>query len=52
MSNSIYRTGQIWPESGVYRLTGHECASRAQREIPLSKRERFPPCRGCDGAAS
>lgn len=44
-----YHTGETCPESGVYRLVNCDKwgCSKAQREIPLSKGERFPPCRNC-----
>lgn len=45
-----FRIGQICPESGVYRIKGEEdckCVSEEQREIPLVKGKRFPPCKNC-----
>jgi len=50
-----FKIGQVCEESGVYRLKN--CAQNAncsnkseeQREIPLAKGEKFPPCRTCDG---
>lgn len=50
-----FHIGEVCPESGVYRLKGKDCAegggceSEEQREIPLTKGERFPPCRNCKG---
>ncbi len=41
--------GEICPESGVYRIKGCKCESEDQREIPLAKGHRFPPCRTCKG---
>lgn len=51
----IFQVGQICPESGVYRLKEKKCKrgctlkSEDQREIPLTKGEKFPPCRNCSG---
>jgi hypothetical protein len=42
-----FRTGERAPMSGVYRLIGHDEVERGERLIPLSKGDRFPPCRGC-----
>ena len=50
-----FKVCEVCPESGVYRLkyrscTGREgCHSENQREIPLTKGKRFPPCRNCKG---
>lgn len=50
-----FNVGEICPESGVYRLKDRDCKnssgckSEDQREIPLSKDKRFPPCRNCKG---
>ena len=38
------KTGQKCEQSGVYRCTSH-----SRQEIPLSKGETFPPCKG-DGS--
>jgi hypothetical protein len=51
-TQQVYRTGEVAPESGVYRLVSCECVSPAQLEIPLAKGERFPPCRTCHGAVT
>ena len=42
-----FKIGEICPESGVYRIKGCDCKTEAQREIPLTKGHRFPPCRSC-----
>jgi len=42
-----YHSGEICPESGLYRLISHKGVSDKQAEIPLTKGERFPPCRNC-----
>jgi hypothetical protein len=45
-----FHTGQINPQSGVYRWDGNVNGSSFpqpgsnQREIPLSRGEKFPPC--------
>jgi hypothetical protein len=50
-----FHIGQVCPESGVYRLKDRDCknnsncVSEDQREIPLTKGEKFPPCRMCKG---
>ena len=50
-----FNIGEVCLESGVYRLkdTGCKrncgCKSEDQREIPLVKGKRFPPCRNCKG---
>jgi hypothetical protein len=44
---NTYRPGDICPTSGVYRLTNNKDASPEQSEIPLTKGERFQPCRNC-----
>lgn len=54
--NQEFTTGQVCEQSGVYAFSGHvgggDCAvSPAQREIPLSRGEVFPPVRGCGHAA-
>ncbi|TAL05620.1 MAG: YjzC family protein [Chloroflexota bacterium] len=51
-----FTTGQVCPQSGVYAYVGHSsgygCSvTPAQREIPLSKGETFPPISGCGHAA-
>jgi len=43
-----YHPGEICPESGVYLLVHHKDVSHKQEDIPLSKGERFPPCRHCE----
>ncbi len=43
-----YHIGELCPESGVYRLKDDQCVSEQQREIPLAKGHKFPPCRSCD----
>jgi len=46
---SRFRTGQLNPESGGYRFDGYLDGSTSppphqhEREIPLSRGERFPP---------
>ncbi|MGE0010327.1 MAG: YjzC family protein [Candidatus Babeliales bacterium] len=52
-----FNIGEICPESGVYRINNAACGidnkgcvSEDQREIPLAKGDRFPPCRNCKGA--
>ena len=35
------KTGEKCKQSGVYR-----CSTHSTQEIPLSKGETFPPCRG------
>ena len=47
----MHKTGEINPESGVYRnmMCTHPGGAY---EIPLSKGERFPPCRSCNGAVT
>jgi hypothetical protein len=50
-----FHVGEVCPESGVYRLKKGTCkqdcksASEEQREIPLTKGEKFPPCKNCIG---
>ena len=47
-----FNIGEVCEESGVYRLKGKcasSCGSEEQREIPLTKGEKFPPCRSCKG---
>ena len=50
-----FKIGEVCPESGIYRLKdsdcaeGKECVSEEQREIPLVKGHRFPPCKSCKG---
>lgn len=49
-----FNIGEVCPESGVYRLKdrdckGDGCKSEEQREIPLTKGEKFPPCKNCKG---
>jgi hypothetical protein len=49
-----FHTGETCIESGVYRYVncnGFSC-SPGQYEIPLSKGERFPPCKGCKTAVT
>jgi hypothetical protein len=43
-----FEIGEICPESGVYRIKNHDC-SEEQREIPLVKGKKFPPCKNCKG---
>ena len=50
-----FRIGEICQESGIYRLKNCfcdncACVSEEQITIPLSKSEKFPPCRNCKGA--
>ena len=51
-----FQVGQVCLESGVYRLKDNDCKgsnnckSENQREIPLTKGEKFPPCKNCKGA--
>lgn len=49
-----FNIGQVCPESGIYRLTQCTCkekggceVSEEQYTIPLTKGEKFPPCRSC-----
>lgn len=45
-----FNVGEKCPASGVYRLSckeNIECCSEEQREIPLAKGHRFPPCKNC-----
>ena len=42
-----FSPGEICPESGVYRLVHNTSVSNEQSEVPLTKGERFPPCRNC-----
>ncbi len=48
-----FKIGEICTESGIYKLEEHSVGSgnaqrsEAQKEIPLSKGEKFPPCRDC-----
>lgn len=51
-----FKIGEICPESGVYRISptacgldNKGCVSENQKEIPLAKGHRFPPCRDCEG---
>jgi hypothetical protein len=53
---SEFRTGQTAPVSGVYAYVRHadnlSCTiTPAQKEIPLSRGETFPPISGCRHAA-
>lgn len=43
----VYVPGEICTISGLYRLVNHKDVSKEQAEIPLSKGEKFPPCRNC-----
>lgn len=49
---STFRTGEKAPVSGVYEYVRHTTPTActptyAEREIPLSKGETFPPHRSC-----
>jgi hypothetical protein len=44
-----YKPGEICPESGLYRLKGQKHVSDKQALIPLTKGEKFPPCRTHEG---
>ena len=49
-----FNIGEVCQESGVYRLKegckqSIDSESEDQREIPLTKGEKFPPCRNCKG---
>ncbi len=48
MGGHVWKTGDIAPVSGIYRLvdTNEIPATPGQRRIPLAKGKRFPPCRG------
>ena len=46
----FYHPGEICPTSGIYRLVHHDSVSEEQAEIPLTKGERFPPCRNCENS--
>ena len=53
----IFHVGQVCIESGVYRLKEtckNNCPieSEEQREIPLTKGKKFPPCKTCKGDVS
>ena len=54
---STFHTGQKAPVSGVYAFVKHlddsacSSVSQAEREIPLSKDETFPPHVKCGGKA-
>jgi len=43
----VFKIGQICPISGIYRLQNCALASKKQHKIPLTKGEKFPPCRNC-----
>jgi len=50
-----FRTGSIAPVSGDYEFVQHvdscPCSpTEEEREIPLEKGERFPPCKSCETA--
>ncbi|MBD3273044.1 YjzC family protein [Candidatus Dependentiae bacterium] len=53
-----FNIGEICPESGVYKLREHDCGkghaqrSEEQREIPLTKGEKFPPCKNCQAGVT
>jgi hypothetical protein len=47
-----FHIGEVCEESGVYRLKNCTCTSEEQREIPLAKGHRFPPCRNCKGSVT
>lgn len=47
-----FSPGEICPESGIYRLVHNINVSHEQSEIPLTKGERFPPCRNCSEPVS
>jgi hypothetical protein len=48
-----FKIGEICPESGLYKLEEHGCGSgnaqksKDQKIIPLTKGEKFPPCKNC-----
>lgn len=48
-----FKIGEICPESGIYKLrehgvgSGNAQRSEDQKEIPLAKGEKFPPCKDC-----
>ena len=50
-----FNIGEVCPESGLYHLKEHACGqgnaqrSGDQKKIPLTKGEKFPPCRNCEG---
>lgn len=44
----VFHSGQVCPESGVYRLKNCPHVSKEQAEIPLVKDHRFPPCKNCN----
>ncbi|MBI3468893.1 MAG: YjzC family protein [Planctomycetes bacterium] len=54
---SEYRTGEKAPVSGRYDFVRHISSATscrptpAERRIPLSKDETFPPCRSCKAGA-
>ncbi|MFH1461533.1 MAG: YjzC family protein [bacterium] len=53
-----FNIGKICPESGMYKLIEHGCGSgnaqrsENQKAIPLTKGEKFPPCKNCKGEIS
>ena len=46
-NKNSFHPGEICPTSGMYRLVNHKDVSPEQAIIPLTKGERFPPCRNC-----
>lgn len=42
-----FKIGEVCPESGIYRLKNYQDVSEEQAEIPLTKGEKFPPCKNC-----
>jgi hypothetical protein len=42
-----YRPGEICPTSGLYKLLHNNDVSHEQAVIPLTKGDKFPPCRNC-----
>jgi hypothetical protein len=47
-TRTIYRPGELVPESGVYRVT--HAPHRLMHEATLLKGDRFPLCRECKGS--
>jgi hypothetical protein len=49
---STFQTNEIVKESGVYQNMTHDHPADLFKEIPLSKDEKFPPCKGCQTAVT
>lgn len=44
-----YKSGQIVPESGIYRITHDPQHADMPHEVTVIKGRRFPTCRHCKG---